>query len=119
MPAHDIRCLAFGAAGGIRNFAGLLSVAEFGDEAIHFSVINILCCGSGCMWPPGIDVSRIMVRLDALVGRWIVDAHAWHSILHRNSICAGIGSKVLIKGAVLLHDDNNVFDLLARQSQGS
>ena len=62
------------------------------------------------MRAPGVDILRVVVRLDTFMGLGVVDAHGGHPVYHGDAICAGVGAEVLIERAVLLHDDDNMLD---------
>ncbi len=67
------------------------------------------------MGSAGVDVFGIVVRRDTLLCLGIVGADGRHAILHRNAVRTGVRAKVLIERTVLLHDDDNVLDLVAQQ----
>jgi len=69
------------------------------------------------MWTtPFYDV-WIVEWLDALPGPGVVVAHSRNAVFHGNAIRAGISAKVMVKGAVLLHDNDDVFDVVSRVGQ--
>ena len=70
------------------------------------------------MGPTGIDVFGVVVGLDTLLGLGIAGADGRDAVLHRNAIGAGVGAKVRIEGAVLLHYDDDVLDLVNVTSAG-
>ena len=125
VPAHYIRGLSGGTTGRIRTLAGFLSPAEGLNKAVHFSAGDVGSSRSGGMRAAGIHVSGVVVRLHTGIGLWVVDAHRRNPVLHRDTIHPRISTKVRIKRAVLLHNNDDVLDfvthqprLLARRGRG-
>ena len=69
------------------------------------------------MRPTVIDIAGIVECFDTLPSDRIIGAYSRYAVLHRDSICAGVGAKVMVEGAVLLHDDNDMLDLCPRYCQ--
>ncbi len=110
MIAHHITCACKCALWCITT--AFIFTLRLRHEAVHLTAINISYCIGLAMRPANIFVICIMIRLDALsaCGVWVTDR--WQTIFHRNSVCPWEGSKVTIKGTILLHDDHDVFDFV-------
>jgi hypothetical protein len=57
-------------------------------------------------------VARIVVRTDARLSFDVWNANDRNAIVHRDAVGAAIRPEVTIERAVLLHDDNDVLDLV-------
>ncbi len=86
-----------------RDFDGL-------DKTVHFTAVDILNRGGRRVGSAVIDIIGVVVRFDALSGRRVVDTNSRRAILHRDAVRAGISAKIVIKRAVFLHDDDDMFD---------
>ena len=111
VPAHHIGSGSPGTARGTRILAGQLGGAVRGNKAVHLSGVNILGGRSRGVRPAGINIAGVMVGLNALPGEGIWRANGGYAVLHGEAVGAGKGAKVLVEGAVLLHDDDNMLDL--------
>jgi hypothetical protein len=58
-----------------------------------------------------VHILGVVVGTDAWSAVACRDAGFRFAPLHRNAIRAGISAKIVIEGAVLLHDDDDVLDL--------
>src|SRR5258708_32344899 len=58
-----------------------------------------------------IHILCIVVGTSAWRAATCRDASFGFARLHGNTVCAGIGPEIMIEGSVLLHDDDDVFDL--------
>ena len=114
--AHHVRAAAVMRA--VRIVAVLAperAVHRRADEPVHGTVVDVAPGVEPCVGAAEVVVVEIVVRPDAATAR-IGYAHArW------NPVSAGKGSEVGVEGSVLLHDHDNVLDLVnARASrQGS
>jgi hypothetical protein len=61
-----------------------------------------------------IDVGAIVMGLDAGLGLGVGKADSRDTVLHGDAVGTGIGSKVVVEGAILLHDHDDVLDLVDR-----
>src|SRR5689334_11785295 len=119
VPAHHIRRLAFDAARGIGVLTGFLRIAESCDETVHLAAINI---AHGCrrrVRAARINIIWVVVWFDTGIGLRVIATDLRRAVLHRNAIRARVGAEVLVEGTVLLHNDNDMFDLGARSQQVS
>ena len=62
------------------------------------------------MGPAAIDVVPVVIRPNAMSSLWIVEAHDWHTVAHRDTVCARIRAKIGIEGSIFLHNDDDVLD---------
>jgi hypothetical protein len=57
---------------------------------------------------------QLVVRFVATAGTWVRYTNGELPIFRAwQAVCTGVGAKVVVKRAVLLHDYDNVLDLLA------
>ena len=63
------------------------------------------------MRPAGVDITGVVEGFDALAGEGIGSANGWHAVEYGDAVRAGVGAKVMVERAVLLHDDDNVLEL--------
>ena len=75
-------------------------------------VAEAAACG-----PPELISCGVIVRLDTLTGLRVRRAHRRDSVFHWDADRARVGAKIFIEGAVLLHDDDDMLDILLRQRQ--
>src|SRR5579864_460877 len=108
--AHHVGYAVAATARIIRVGATAFALFGLAYEAIHLTTIDVGGGIRGSMRPSMIKVLRIMVRLNAQASAGIFDAHGWLAVLHRYTICTGIGSEVGVERAVLLHDNHNMLD---------
>src|SRR2546423_4551798 len=64
------------------------------------------------MWPSAVTVFRIVKRTYTMAGRRTRHAYCELAILAREAIRSWVEAEVLIEASVLLHDDDDVLDLL-------
>src|SRR6266487_103909 len=109
MVSHHVRLLLVQTTGRIEiAFARLRATLNLLlNEAIHFAAIDISGCIRLSMRTTEVLIIRIMIGLHTLVRLGIR-----HADPCRNPICARICTKVCIKGTILLHDHNNVLNLV-------
>src|ERR1700690_2772511 len=62
------------------------------------------------MRPASISICRIVIRDDALSGIGVVHTNGELSVFGGNAISARVGAEVGVEGAILLHDDDDMFD---------
>ena len=71
---------------------------------------------AGAVRSAGVNIFRIVIGFDTLLGGGVIRANSWYAILHGDTVRTRIGAKVCIERTVLLHDDNDVFDLVTQES---
>ena len=81
-------------------------------EAVHLPVIDVAHRVDRVVRAAGVAVGRVVVRLDADVRLRVGVADGRHAVLHRDPVGAGERAEVGVEGAVLLHDDHDVADLV-------
>src|SRR5207253_2057002 len=86
--------------------------ALLADKAIHLSAVDIILRGRLAVRPAAVQVIRIVERFHALPAARIFDADRWLAILHRDAVSAGKRPEVRVERSVLLHDDDDMLDLL-------
>ena len=64
------------------------------------------------MWSAAVGILRVVIRLDASSTSWVGIAYGWYSIIGRESLRPRIGPEITVERAVLLHDDDHVFDFV-------
>ena len=111
MIAHDIRYRCSSAGRIVGALATGLSTLRAGDKAIHLSTINIKAGVDLPVRTAIIFIGSGVVGVDAGPGFWICYADRELSILDGQAIRTGVGAKIMIKGAVLLHNNYNMLDL--------
>src|SRR5581483_6401194 len=93
--------------------AGLLPAHEgLTNEPVHLAAVDI---GGGARFAVRaavIQVAAVVEWRHALAGGRIRHAHRGDAICHRDTICSREGTEVAIEGAVLLHDHDDVLDLV-------
>ncbi len=62
----------------------------------------------------GVDISGVMIRFYTCIRGGVGDTDSRDTVLHWDSIRPGIGAKVFVERAVLLHDDDYMLDILTR-----
>jgi hypothetical protein len=87
-------------------------------EAVHLPVIDVTDRVDGVVRPAGVAIGRVVVRLDADVRLRVGVANGRHAVLHRDPVGAGERAEVGVEGAVLLHDDHDVADLVDPPGSG-
>src|SRR3989440_7147105 len=98
-------------AGGIRQVGAVRAATQgFTDETIQLAAVDIGSHVDLLVRTAGVAVLVVEVRLDALVGQGIGHADRGDTVVPGDAVGAGIGAKVAVEGAVLLHDDNHVLD---------
>ncbi len=110
--AHDVGLPDFAAVGRVGVFAVLGRALSLGDEAIHLAAIDVRRGVTLAVRPAPVEIGGVVVRRDALPRGGIVHAHRGHAILHGDAICTRKGAEVAVEGAVLLHDHNDMLDLM-------
>src|SRR5579885_629223 len=114
MPAHHIRHRRVGAGRVVRVGAAASALLGLPDEAVHLAAVNV-CRGVGLpVWTAAIHVIGVVIGLVTGAGFGIRHADGGDAILHGNAVGAGIGAKIRVEGTVLLHDDNDMLDLIGR-----
>jgi hypothetical protein len=81
-------------------------------EAIHPAAIQISNRVPVAVWPSLVHEGRIVERTDAATDLRVGDAHGRAAVSHRDPIGAGERTEVRIERPVLLHDDDDVLDLV-------
>ena len=113
--AHHIRSAARRSAAGRRVDVPARHPATtplLGDEPIHAPAVDVRARGRRPVRPAGVDVGRIVKGSDARLARRIRDAHGGNTAPQRDPVGARIGAEVRVKGTVLLHDHDDVADLV-------
>src|SRR5579875_444685 len=110
--AHDVDAFGIGADGIGNVETALAALLCLGNEAVHLAAIDVGGRVSSSVRATAVQILGIIVRLDALSSLWVVDANRRHAVLHRNAVRSWIGAEVGIERAILLHDHNDVFDLM-------
>jgi hypothetical protein len=81
-------------------------------EAVHLAVIDVADRVDRVVRAARVAIGGVVVRLDADVRLRVGVADGRHAVLHRDPGGAGIRAEVGVEGAVLLHDDYDVADLV-------
>ena len=87
-------------------------LARLALEAVHLAVIDVADRVDRVVRAARVAIGRVVVRLDADVRLRVGVADGRHAVLHRDPVGAGIRAEVGVEGAVLLHDDHDVADLV-------
>ena len=81
------------------------------DEAVHPAAIDVRDGSRHIVGAPNVSVRGTMERPHAGVGIGIGEAHGGDPVLHRDPVGSRVGAEVMVEGAVLLHDHDDVLDL--------
>ena len=110
--AHDV---ATGAVGRAGRCVGVVAVAlrpdGLADESVHPPTVNVGARAGHPVRSAVVDVAVVVVRLDASTAR-VGEADPRLAVLHRNAVGAGKSAEVAVEGAVFLHHDDDVLDLV-------
>src|SRR5205807_4828781 len=110
--AHDVGHAAVAAARRVvGDLAGRLRRVALPDEAVHPAAVDV---GGGVLLAvraAPVDVGGVVVGAAAPAGR-VRYADRGHPMAHRDAVRPGVGAEVAIEGPVLLHDDDDVLDLV-------
>src|SRR5437667_4547071 len=112
--AQHVGWLVLGRAGGIVRILARLDTSQLllADEAIHFALVDITR-GIRCMVRAAVvEVVTVVERPDAVPGFGVGHADRGHPVLHGDAVGAGIGAKVTVERAILLHNKDDVLDLV-------
>ena len=114
MVAHHVCCRGAAAVRIKGALTASFPAFGLGDEAVHLTAIDI---GAGVILSvraAEVFIGGIVVRVDALPGSGIIDAHCKLAVLDRETICARVSAKIRVERPVFLHDHDDVLDLGAR-----
>ena len=118
--AHHGRGLnAANAIGRVARAVGSLGEERATDEAVHSPVVDVPQGVRVLVRPAPVVVRSVVVRLDARVEVRIRKAHSRDAVSHRDPVRARVGAEVGVEGAVLLHDHDDVPDLVDAGRRGA
>jgi hypothetical protein len=86
--------------------------ALLADEAVHPAVVDVSDGIDMVVRAAAVPVLGVVERPDAAVRRRIGQADLRDAVAHRDSVRAGIRAEVGVEGSVLLHDHDDVPDLV-------
>src|ERR1700674_175629 len=111
--AHNIRAVT-AAAARIKCLAAPPAASLLlGDEAIHLAGVDVGHGARRSVWTASVDIVSIVIGLHAAAASWIVDANRKIAVRPpRQPVAARVRAEVFVVRAVLLHDDDDVFDLV-------
>ena len=113
MIAHDFLYI-YTTAIWILNFLAIyFCLFSLAEETIHMTGIDVCTRVFCCMRTTKVSIGSIMERINTFASLGIIHTSGKFPILHGQAVGSWIGTKIIIEGAVLLHDDDNVLDLLA------
>jgi hypothetical protein len=84
------------------------------DEPVHLAAGDVGHGGGGVVLAADVDERRVVVRVVAAVRGRVRDADADAAVPGREPDGAGVGAEVGVERAVLLHDHDNMLDLVDR-----
>ena len=110
--AHHVRGSRIGAGriGGIQ--ATLASRLGLADEAVHLPAVDVGQGVDGGVRPAAVDIGVVDIGGDAGSGGGVVHAHGRPAVLHGDAVGPRKGCEVRVEGPVLLHDHDDVLDLV-------
>ena len=113
--AHHIRQVRAGLTARVAELDAEAAVA-FGDrtlqEAVHLAAGHVELRVRLVMWSAAIDRARVVVGPHAGSTIGVRDTDLGLAVrLHGDAVGPGVGPEVVVEGAVLLHDDDDVLDL--------
>src|SRR3954462_1180416 len=82
------------------------------DEPVHLAAVDVADRVAVVGRPAGVAVGGVVVGPDARLVRRIGYTHRRHPALHRDAVGAGIRPEVGVERAVLLHDHDDVLDVV-------
>ena len=97
---------------GIMDAEPLPARAQGLNEAIHASAVDVCPRSPGRMRAAEIDQVRVVERADALPRVRVRDADGRFPASHRDTVRTGECPEIVVERTVLLHDDDDVLDLL-------
>ena len=97
---------------GINDAEPLAAGSQCLNEAIHASAVDVCSRSPGCVRTPEIDQVRVVERAEAVSCVRVGDADGRSPPMPRDAVGAGKRPEVVVERAVLLHDDDDVLDLL-------
>jgi hypothetical protein len=112
VPAHNIKCGRASAEGIVACGTPLSPLLGLGDESIHLTSIDVRHRTGGAMRTSTIKVAWIVIGRNTLPGSWIIHTHRRHAIIHGNAVSSRIGTEIAIERPVLLHNHDDMFDLV-------
>jgi hypothetical protein len=115
--AHDVGPLLMQAVGGTERVVRAAADTEqagalLADEAVHPAVVDVSDGIDMVVRAAAVPVLRVVERPDATVRGRIRQANRRDTVAHRDSVGARIRTKVRVEGTVLLHDHDDVPDLV-------
>src|SRR5919199_4249310 len=112
--AHDVRrCQRV--ANPLCELCSATAVVGFGngDEAVHLPAVDVYYGVEGGVPAAAVDQLRVMIRFVATAGAGVGHTNGELTIFRaRQAVGPGVGTEVVIKRTVLLHDHDDVPDLV-------
>ena len=112
MIPHHVGTGGAGAGRVSRIRATFLRRLRLSDEAIHLPTVDVARFVRVVVRSTTVHVRVIDVRRDALLGLRVVHADRWLAVLHRDAVRARERAEIRVERAVLLHDHNDMLDLV-------
>src|SRR5579884_1591231 len=110
--AHHVRAAAGRAGRQVGVDAAPDAALRLGNEAVHLAAVDVGDGVGGRVRPAVVEVGGVVVGVDAGVVLGVGDADGELAVLGGEAVGAGEGAEVGVEGAVLLHDDDDVLDLV-------
>ena len=115
MVAHDIRWVLGQAHRRRRVRAGATAggrILGARDEPVHLATVDVRDAVGQVVPRTAVHQARIVVGLVAALGSWIGHADRELAVLDRDAVRPGVGPEERIERPVLLHDDDDMADLV-------
>jgi hypothetical protein len=110
--AHDVGRAAGRTGRIVGILAGLGGVLGLGDETVHLPAIDVRRRVGGTVRAAVVEIGGVVIGPVAAAGRRVGYADGGDAVAHRNAVGSGKGTEVAVERAVLLHDHDDVLDLV-------
>src|SRR5579884_2505954 len=95
MVTHNI---TGGSGGTIRlGSASFISTLRLRNKSIHLPAVYVSNGISFTVGTAGINISRVMVWLNALAGSRVINTDGWHTVLHWDTVSSRESTEVTVK----------------------
>src|SRR5579884_3863706 len=113
MVAHDVRT-AFAPADRIPVVDTTAGFRRYPDPevAVHLAAVDVVDQVLPHVRPAGVVVVSVVIGTLALARPRVWNADGGDAVLHGDAVGTGEGAEVAVEGSVLLHDDDDVLDLV-------